>query len=125
RLELEDEFLDLLESPEEILWEVLALRDNLIKEMERQSSYPHEKRVPRCVLLPPTTLEEGLAMLQGRKAPEFTRPPLDHYFEAMEELGMENVTPWDGEPENDRDYLQAVDAIIACCRRAAGRKRQR
>jgi hypothetical protein len=45
-------------------------------------------------------------------------PPLDYYFAAMRRLGLENIPPWKGEPENELECLEAIDAIIACCRKA-------
>src|SRR5262249_20669082 len=59
RLELEDEGSECLESPQEILREVLALRDHLLKEMKKASSGPRPASLPRRVLRAPRTLEEG------------------------------------------------------------------
>jgi hypothetical protein len=123
RLELEDEGPECLESPHEILQEVLALRDHLIREMERTSSGSRTGRLPRKALRAPRTPEEGLALLEGRIEPEFTLPPLHDYFEVMEWLGIENVPSWKGEPENDLEYLETIDSMIACCSQTAGRKR--
>ena len=119
RLELEDEEPETLESPQAILQELLELREHL-KEMEKGSGSPRAGHLPRSVLWAlPITLEEGLALLQGRKDAASTRPPLDGYFEDMERIGMKNAPPWKGDPENDREYLETIDAIIACCREAA------
>src|SRR5207248_8976076 len=106
RLELEDEDegRKSLETPQEILQDVLALRDGLIKQMERAASGPRGARLPRKVLVAPTTPEEGLALLQGRISPVYTLPPLEGYFSDLEEI-LENIPAWKGEPENDLEYL--------------------
>jgi hypothetical protein len=121
RLELEDEDegRKCLETPQEILQNVLALRDGLIKQMERADSGPRGGRFPRNVLVAPTTREEGLALLQGRISPVYTLPPLEGYFSALEEI-LETIPPWKEEPENDREYLATIETIIACCQNAGG-----
>jgi hypothetical protein len=123
RLELEDEadeWADCGETPREILKTVRALRARLIKDMDTAPSAPSGRRLPRCVLRAPRTTEEGLALLQGRIEAVFTLPPLDGYLADMERVGMENIPSWKGELESDREYLDALDAIIGCCRQAAG-----
>jgi hypothetical protein len=120
RWELEDEGPECAGTPEDLLKEVLALRAYLIRELEKTSSGSRPGRLPRCELVSPRTPEEGLALLQGRTEPRFTLPELGGYFENMEWLSIENAPPWKGEPENDLEYLSTVDAIIACCRQAAG-----
>jgi hypothetical protein len=124
RLELEDEGPECLESPREILQAVVALREELVREMEKVSGGSRAGRLPRRVLREPKTPEEGLALLQGRIAPEFTLPPLEGYFEDMEGAGVENMPPWRGEPGSDVEYMQTIDAIIACCRRAIARRKR-
>jgi len=117
RLELEDEGPESLETPQEILQDVLALRECLIKELERAAGGLRGGRLPRNVLVAPTTPEEGLALLQGRIRPEYTLPPLDGYFEDLERI-LEYIPPWKEEPENDLEYLATINAIIACCQNA-------
>jgi DNA-directed RNA polymerase subunit RPC12/RpoP len=119
RLEVEDEGQVGGKDPQEILKDVLALRDHLIKEMEKSSSGPRKGRLPRNVLRAPTTVEEGLALLQGRSQPVYMLPPLEGYFSDMERC-VADVPLWKGEPENDLEYLATIDAIIACCRQAFG-----
>jgi Phage Mu protein F like protein len=119
RLELEDEWWpESLETPQEILTEIMAARARLIKETEKTSSCQRGKRLTRGTRMP-ITLEEGLALLQGRIDADFTLPPLDFYFKAMRRAEMENIPPWTGEPENELESLKTIDAIIACCRPAA------
>jgi hypothetical protein len=118
RLESEDEGTECLENPREILREVVALRDHLIREMQGASSSSHPVGLPHGVLRAPDTPEEGLALLQGKVDPEFTLPPLECYFEDMEQAELENIPPWYGEPKNDSEFMETIDAIIACCRQA-------
>jgi hypothetical protein len=121
RLELEDEGPESPQTPEEVLKDILALRAHLIQGRQKACSDVREAPLPRDELRAPTTPEEGLALLEGRIQPEFTLPPLDDYFEAMEWMGIENLPPRKGEPENDLEYLETIDAITACCKQAVGR----
>lgn len=82
-----------METPQEILTEILATRAHLIKAMEKTSNLPCGKRLTRGTRMP-RTLEEGVALLQGRIDADFTLPPLDYYFEAMRRADMVNVPPW-------------------------------
>ncbi|MBI1830420.1 MAG: hypothetical protein HYR84_03105 [Planctomycetes bacterium] len=121
RLEFEDEWWpESLETPQEILKEIIAARTLVLTEMKKPSKRQREKCQTRGVRMP-RTLDDGMALLQGRIDADFTLPPLAFYFEAMRRVDMENVPPWKGEPENELDYPKIVDAIIACCRNAAAR----
>jgi hypothetical protein len=111
-----------LETPQEILKEVLAARAHLVKEIDKGASGPLGR--PRRGVRVPKTLEEGLALLQGRMQADFMLPILQYYFAAMERASMENIPPWKGEPENALESLEAIDAIIGCCRKAARQERR-
>ncbi len=43
----------------------------------------------------------------------------------MRDADMESLPPWKGEPESDRDYLETIDAIVACYQLAMRKKRRR
>src|SRR5579871_5271149 len=105
-----------LTSPEEILHEVTSVRARVIAEIEKASKGPRGGRLPRgCRVI---TKAEGLAWVQGGIDADFLLPPLDYYFAAMRRLGMRNIPPWKGEPENGLVWLETVDALIACCEQA-------
>jgi hypothetical protein len=106
-----------LQSPEEILLEVHEIRAHVVLEMEKASRGPRGGRLPRGVRAP-ATIAEGLAWVQGRIDADFMLPPLDYYFAAMRRLEVRNIPTWKGEPENELESLETLDAIIACCEQA-------
>jgi hypothetical protein len=119
RLDLEDEWWpESLETPQEILIEIVATRASLIKTMENTQRCGQPGRRPRGVPAP-TTQQHALALLQGSIQADFTLPNLACFFEAMRRASMKNVPGWRGESENEAKCLETIDAVIACCRLAA------
>jgi hypothetical protein len=108
---------ELLETPIGILEAVVTARGELINKLKKPSSGASANYSPRGVRMP-RTAEEGLALLQGSVNADFILQPLEYYFRAMERASMKNIPAWKGEPDNEVESLETMDAIIACCQQS-------
>ena len=115
---MSDDLSHRLRPLEQIRDEALAKRDKLVRDICAAESGPHGGRGSRGVQV--DTPQKGLAYVQGRVDADYRLPKLHALFTELGLHGVADVPPWKGEPKTDVEALQALDALLTCCKEAIG-----
>jgi hypothetical protein len=104
----------------DILGILEAKRTTLIAEIKREEKELRGGGRPRGFQAEAATEVEtrarGLAWLQGRVDAGFLLPPLRLWYQELQMLGIDNLPPWTGEPQNETATLDLLIRMIEACK---------
>src|SRR5262245_3125083 len=98
-----------------ILEELVAVRQRLAEDVRQASSGLRGGTTPRGVQLNGRDWTAGLDWVQGRIDADFQLPGLYHYFAELRMHDLENVPPWEGEPQDELKAFEVLERLIRCC----------